>query len=813
MRSPRAARTTPHPLRRVLAVPTVLLTAGALALTVPTPPAHADPLPAPYSAAADAGLLRLSLDAVALPIADLGVGDSQASVDSTPDADNARAHSANVDAELLGGLEIPLSEQEAVAPPSEDPAPETLLGVPLAPVATIGVLTADTMAAYTDENSCVPAVDGERVTSTSFTKVAGVTLLDLAGIGQLASIGTSDVTTTTQLVDDGDGGSDVVSTVDTHVAPISLLGNQVQVLVSAPPVGGEEQPIRLESRSDGTTGTAGFVDPPTVTVRIGATDIDVPLNGNPLRIDLPLALEALADLTITAFTPTDQSSGATGEADLQSLLRIELDVPLLATALDLSLMPQHVAATAPAGGVECGAVAPTDTDGDGISDADEESGDLNDGYANEPTDPDDADSDNDGLTDGEEILDGGTGTDPNDPDTDNGGVTDGAEDDNGTDPLDPTDDLPGNDPDGDGLTNDEEAVLETDPDDADSDDDGLTDGQEVNTVGTDPLDPDTDDGGVNDGAEVDNATDPVDNPDDDVAPTGDTDGDGLTDTEEDELGTDPDDPDTDNDGLSDGAEVNTVGTDPRDPDTDDGGVTDGAEVGNGTNPVDVPADDIPAPLDSDGDGLTDDEEDELGTDPDDADTDDDGLTDGQEVDGDTGCSTGSTDPLDADTDDDRLRDGGEVKGIRMKQVVYLQPRLKGKTPIGVVTPDPCVKDTDGDGLTDFREVRGSAINEKVILTNRIAKKLGYDKPSYVIKSRSTDPTDADTDNDRVKDKVEVTGSSNKKHHRRSSDPTNADTDLGGVNDGQEIRGAADPSDGNSGPANPRAMRIFGGFGG
>ena len=60
------------------------------------------------------------------------------------------------------------------------------------------------------------------------------------------------------------------------------------------------------------------------------------------------------------------------------------------------------------------------------------------------------------------------------------------------------------------------------------------------------------------------------------------------------------------------------------------------------------------PVDTDDDGLTDDEEGDLGTDPLDPDTDDDGLTDGDEV------NVQGTDPLKPDTDDGGIPDGEEV---------------------------------------------------------------------------------------------------------------------------------------------------------
>ena len=66
------------------------------------------------------------------------------------------------------------------------------------------------------------------------------------------------------------------------------------------------------------------------------------------------------------------------------------------------------------------------------------------------------------------------------------------------------------DSDNDGLTDDEEILLGTDPNDSDSDNDGLLDGEEVNLYGTNPLDKDTDDDNHSDGSEVAAGTDPLD---------------------------------------------------------------------------------------------------------------------------------------------------------------------------------------------------------------------------------------------------------------------------------------------------------------
>ncbi|HSM58121.1 MAG TPA: protein kinase [Candidatus Sulfomarinibacteraceae bacterium] len=93
----------------------------------------------------------------------------------------------------------------------------------------------------------------------------------------------------------------------------------------------------------------------------------------------------------------------------------------------------------------------------------------------------------------------------------------------------------------------------------DLDNDGLSNMAEVYVYGTDPNNPDTDGDGVADGDEIELGLDPL---------SPDTDGDGLSDGLELELGTDPLRADTDGDGLSDGLEVHELGTDPLVPDTE-----------------------------------------------------------------------------------------------------------------------------------------------------------------------------------------------------------------------------------------------------
>ncbi|WP_437288206.1 hypothetical protein [Sorangium sp. So ce406] len=483
-----------------------------------------------------------------------------------------------------------------------------------------------------------------------------------------------------------------------------------------------------------------------------------------------------------------------------------------------------------------------DTDRGGVTDGSEDT-DLDGMVDAGETDPragqhaDDrliTDSDSDGLSD---ALEAALGTDPNDADTDGDGVRDGAE-------PNPTDDT-----DGDGLIN---------PLDVDSDNDGLFDGTELGlgcdgpgtapsrrcvadadagATRTSPLDADSDNGGASDGSEDANLNGVADNGEtnptrghgDDDGGNDDADEDGLSDDLEETLGTDPGDADTDDDGVQDGQEPNpsddTDGdglVNARDVDSDDDGLFDGTEMGLGcdgpgtdeaaghctadadssvttsavnrdsdrggatdgsedanlngaieageTDPSAGHGGDDAQNGDGDGDGLSDDLEVFLGSDPADRDTDNDGLLDGDEPNpSDDGDGDDLVDVLDADSDGDGLFDGTEA----------------GKDCADTDT-DPeaasCTPDADG-GLSTTSAVdpdtdRGGVVDGEEDLNHNGAVDEG---------SAETDPNNAGDDRgDRDGD-----GLSNSEETALGTDPDDADTDDDGVIDGEEIEPGAD----------------------
>ena len=254
------------------------------------------------------------------------------------------------------------------------------------------------------------------------------------------------------------------------------------------------------------------------------------------------------------------------------------------------------------------------------------------------------------------------------------------------------------DADGDGLSDELESLFGTDPNDPDSDDDGLLDQFEVNGD-LDALDPT----GAN-GAEGDPDLDELDNADEQAAATlptqADTDGDGLTDGDEvDDHGTNPRRSDTDGDGLGDNDELDVYGTNPLDTDSDDDFLRDGFEVAGGLDPLDDEGENG-GQGDPDGDMVFNADEQVFGSNPNDADSDDDGLTDFDEL------AIYDTNPILVDSDGDGLGDSDEVNvlGTNAARADSDFDGLNDGTEINTFLTNPLEPDTDNGGRSDGDEV-------------------------------------------------------------------------------------------------------------
>jgi len=485
----------------------------------------------------------------------------------------------------------------------------------------------------------------------------------------------------------------------------------------------------------------------------------------------------------------------------------------------------------------------SDTDDDGVNDYDEIGTSYGASARALPVDHADPlmqDTDGDGLSDLIEFDPGRladstdtlpydeatapTGYSPfvNDADSDDDGLQDGAEDTNGNGQFDGT--LGGTgrvgtgethlclaDTDGDGLSDGEEASLlgtsvmwtgvsttvgeegvlwgPTVPGlDSDSDDDGLSDYDEIHTYGTDPLDADTDNDTVSDGDEV--ATWALPDARDHANPRmADTDGDGLTDDLEIVAGCNC-----------------TGGTDGfvNDADSDDDGIQDGEDTapdvleinGNDGELYDDSICSLCDP-DSDGDGLLDGVEIGLGTDPLDWDSDDDGLSDREEL------ETYFTDPNDPDTD------GDEAKGVLFARPVtatlggfagdYTTIALDsdgeealsrtGIAPFELLADqsDPLSKDTDGDGIRDDIEFSPGC---------NCSGEPGPSRDGFVNDSDSDDDGIQDGE-DTFADVLESLGNDGELYDDAVCSLCDADSDGDGLLDGEEIGLGTDPLDWDS----------------
>lgn len=369
----------------------------------------------------------------------------------------------------------------------------------------------------------------------------------------------------------------------------------------------------------------------------------------------------------------------------------------------------------------------------------------------------DTDDDNDGLSDTEELE---LGTNPFNKDTDRDKISD----------------------------YDEVRKYKTSPVNSDTDSDGLTDYYELETSKTDPTKYDTDSGGAHDGLEVQQNGNPKDPSDD--REYMDSDLDGLSDAEEDRLGTDP-----------------------NDPDTDSGGAKDKLEVIAGLNPINNTQDDLKV-IDTDGDGLMDAKEIEIGSDRFLYDTDSGGIADGPEY-------LHGNDPVDS-SDDYWLKDSdkdGLLNKFEDKNMNNIVDEDDDGYPIET---DPDNPDSDGGGIDDGVEVN-SGTDPLDSSDDRTIDSDGDGLSNLLEKDYGTDPNNRDTDFDGLPDgwidgwsgankngekdlgEFEDRDLDGRKDYGEWNDgagpgethPNNQDTDDDRLIDGLEIKFGTDPLDWDS----------------
>lgn len=372
----------------------------------PAAPAAFDPA-RPFSAAANASLLKLDLGAVAgtpaalLPLTRVDIANSSVAADSDGDVsdDETGNQRTGAAASTLGqttllGAPLNLSSNVATAPPSESNE-DVLLPLNLAPIATLPLVRTTATANWISDTECVSS---DEPLSFADQTLADLDLLGLGGAQSVASIepdptdGAIDTEVATALPSNGqpNDGRNVQASVATRLAGLNVLngilgaGSLIEVRVlqnanytavaSGTPGGaqiiGEDPIVQLLIGGNVVAQvTAGQAPAEEALIDLGLTDLFGALD--PLlalvqpvvRVSVPLTKNVAADGTSASVSGallhleilTPQPTGPLAPVlelltDLLANLGLDFTQPLLS----LDLAPFSASATAPAGGLFCG---------------------------------------------------------------------------------------------------------------------------------------------------------------------------------------------------------------------------------------------------------------------------------------------------------------------------------------------------------------------------------------------------------------------------------------------------------------------------
>ncbi|MBK1835077.1 LamG domain-containing protein [Roseibacillus ishigakijimensis] len=188
------------------------------------------------------------------------------------------------------------------------------------------------------------------------------------------------------------------------------------------------------------------------------------------------------------------------------------------------------------------------------------------------------------------------------------------------------------------------------------------------------------------------------------------------------------------------------------------------------------------------------------------DSDGDGLTDEQETSGSrnpfdasgnlvgAGSNGAPTDPNAADSDNDGATDLEEVFGLLNPFVNNtLSDEPAGGPYVGHDPTDPNDDSTDGDSLPDLWEMENFLDPNDSTGDNGNTGDPDEDALSNLEEfDEETDPQNADTDGDGLSDSEELSGSLNTAFGNEATNPTAADSDDDGLSDWEEVTGALNP---------------------